>query len=321
MDQPRDANRLKGVRIPDHGKRLGREEGLAYILERLWTFIVKPVLDALSTKVRTLSRLAPSDYMQNSTNIQRIWWCPTGPLAFLPIHAAGIYPDGPKLSDMVISSIIPSLGTLEKASTPLTGKPQLLTVALPTEARLPATRDEVRGIAQHGKGINVIELFESNATKECVLDAIKHSQWVHFACHGKQNLGESAESFLQLANSKLTLTEIIGLNLPNAELAFLSACETATGDKQLEEESVHLAAGMLLAGYRGVIATMWSIDDTLASEIAIETYRLLFNQCNADYRRAADALHFAVKNIRKYKEDKGEKVPLFNLVPFVHLGV
>ncbi|KAJ6529941.1 hypothetical protein DFH09DRAFT_934658, partial [Mycena vulgaris] len=43
----------------------------------------------------------------------------------------------------------------------------------------------------------------------------------------------------------------------------LSACQTARGAKGLQEESVHLAAGMLLAGYRGVIATMWSIMDTL----------------------------------------------------------
>ncbi|KAJ6487356.1 hypothetical protein DFH09DRAFT_841575, partial [Mycena vulgaris] len=41
----------------------------------------------------------------------------------------------------------------------------------------------------------------------------------------------------------------------------LSACQTARGAKGLQEESVHLAAGMLLAGYRGVIATMWSIMD------------------------------------------------------------
>lgn len=203
-----------------------------------------------------------------------------------------------------------------------TAKPQLLTVALPLEARLPATRNEVQSIAQHAKDINTVELLESKATKERVSDAMKHSQWVHLACHGKQNIAKSAESFLSLANgSKLTLTEIIGLNLKNAELAFLSACETATGDKQLEEESVHLAAGMLLAGYRGVIATMWSIEDNLACEIAVETYRLLFEQYNADHRRAADALNFAVKNVSKNREGKGEKVRLFNWVPFVHLGI
>ena len=46
--------------------------------------------------------------------------------------------------------------------------------------------------------------------------------------------------------------------LPKVQLAFLSACQTSVGDKSLSEEAVHLAAGMLAVGYRGVIATMWS---------------------------------------------------------------
>lgn len=47
----------------------------------------------------------------------------------------------------------------------------------------------------------------------------------------------------------------------NAELAFLSACQTAVGDEKIPEESIRLAAGMLAVGYKGVIATMWSIRD------------------------------------------------------------
>ena len=46
---------------------------------------------------------------------------------------------------------------------------------------------------------------------------------------------------------------------PNAELAFLSACQTAAGDEKTPEESAHLAAGMLAVGFKGVVATMWSI--------------------------------------------------------------
>ena len=52
------------------------------------------------------------------------------------------------------------------------------------------------------------------------------------------------------------------------DLAFLSACQKSTGDGRLSEEAVHLAAGMLAAGYRGVIATMWLIRDRYASEFA-----------------------------------------------------
>jgi CHAT domain-containing protein len=40
-------------------------------------------------------------------------------------------------------------------------------------------------------------------------------------------------------------------------LAFLSACETAKGDKTIPDEAMHLAATLLFAGFRGVVATMW----------------------------------------------------------------
>ena len=152
---------------------------------------------------------------------------------------------------------------------------------------------------------------------------MKTSHWVHFACHGVQDNENPTQSCLSLAgigHSKLTLSEIIKLDLKNAELAFLSACQTATGTQQLEEEAVHLAAGMLLAGYRGVIATMWTIDDDVAVEVADETYRRLFEEYKGDSTRAAEALHFAVKKARENLEAKGRS-SLFTWIPFIHMGV
>jgi CHAT domain-containing protein len=39
--------------------------------------------------------------------------------------------------------------------------------------------------------------------------------------------------------------------------AFLSACETAKGDRSQPDQAVHLAASLLFCGFRSVIATMW----------------------------------------------------------------
>ena len=49
----------------------------------------------------------------------RIWWCATGPLAFLLIHAAGIYNKGKtglNISDYVVSSYTPTLTALINAT-------------------------------------------------------------------------------------------------------------------------------------------------------------------------------------------------------------
>src|SRR3984957_12976421 len=53
--------------------------------------------------------------VSQTPNPPRIWWCPTGPLTFLPIHAAGLYNTGDpgfKTSDFVTSSYTPTLTTL-----------------------------------------------------------------------------------------------------------------------------------------------------------------------------------------------------------------
>ena len=55
----------------------------------------------------------------------------------------------------------------------------------------------------------------------------------------------------------LTLAQVMSLNLPDAFLAFLSACETARCDEAQTDQAVHLAAAMLFAGFRSVIGTMW----------------------------------------------------------------
>ncbi|KAJ6527410.1 hypothetical protein B0H19DRAFT_969855, partial [Mycena capillaripes] len=116
-----------------------------------------------------------------------------------------------------------------------------------------------------------------------VEEGMMQSSWVHFACRGVQERRTPTKSALLFNGSlRLTLERITRLSLSHAILAFLSACQTATGDKELLNESVHLATGItpenciLLAGYRWVIATMWSIMDSDASQVAADVYDHLF---------------------------------------------
>jgi CHAT domain-containing protein len=247
----------------------------------------------------------------------------TGFLAFLPLHAAGLYGEqealGSKLSDFVVSSYTPTLTALQNGSSPrAVQKHKMLTIALPLESGLPCTRQELDVIEKNIGDFSVTRLLESEATVENVVQAMEECSWVHFACHGVQNISDPTESALVLAgNSKLTLSRITQLSLPHAELAFLSACQTATGAEDLAEEAVYLAAGMLLAGYRGVIATMWSIKDNDAPKIAEDVYAHLFKEFQPDATEAAYALHIAVQ---KLCGDPKNKKSFFDWVPFIHIG-
>jgi CHAT domain-containing protein len=79
---------------------------------------------------------------------------------------------------------------------------------------------------------------------------------LHLACHGVQE-GDPLKSALVLQDGKLAVEDIMQLNLPHAILAYLSACQTAKGDKNAPDQAVHLAASMLFCGFRSVIGTMW----------------------------------------------------------------
>ncbi|PVF99209.1 TPR-like protein [Serendipita vermifera] len=278
------------------------------ILAILWRHVAKPVIDSLM-------------YQVNTHDPPHIWWCATGPLAFLPIHAAGLYdePDlGHKLSDYVVSSYCPTLSSL---SEPLhqsdQGDFKMLTVAqpaTPNAAPIPQTEDEVKLIRQIASGIQVMNLTGEEATVDRVLHAMQDSNWVHLACHGQQCIGSAMDSGLLLQDGILKLSTVVRARLPKAQFAFLSACQTAMGDESVSEESAHLAAGMLLAGYRGVIATMWSIGDNDAPRIAEDVYQRILQSGKPNWKEAARALHEGVKRLRE------SGAGFISWVPFIHIG-
>jgi CHAT domain-containing protein len=259
-------------------------------------------------------------------DLPRIWWCATGPLAFLPIHAAGIYNNGMArydISDYAVSSYTPTLNALINAgkyhSTRQTFR-GLLAVSQPNTPgylELPNTTEELVRIRQQAHDFTVHELKGPAALIKSVVDGMNTHSWVHLACHAVQHPIEPTKSALCLHDGHLELSTIITKSFPHADFAFLSACQTATGDEKLSEEAVHLAAGLMLAGYSSVIATIWSIMDKDPPIIADHVYSELFSDTLPDSTKAALALHHAVKALRQKVGDSA----FLSWVPFIHVGV
>lgn len=297
------------------------------ILAQLWNSVVFPVLEAMGIEVGLVVSRVLKQYLMKSLQstksdtLPHIFWCLTGPLTTLPLHAAGLYDaqlSGPKLSDFAISSYIPTLASLlDRIDRGTVTEPRLLAIcqtSTPGQAPLHAAELEVNTISQcMKKGVTVLK--DSAATVETTLKVMEDCNWIHLACHGVQDLREPTSSAIILWDGKLTLAEIIKKSLSQAELAFLSACETATGDSKLSEEAVHLAAGMLLAGYRGVIATMWSIQDEDGPTIAKAVYTQIMDGGVPNSMRAAEALHHAALQLQK------QGASFERWVPFIHMGV
>lgn len=98
---------------------------------------------------------------------------------------------------------------------------------------------------------------ELGATVPAVLEQLPKASVLHLACHGQQDTRDPLQSGFCLRDRKLTIAQLMRSNLEGAILAFLSACETAKGDETQPDQTVHLAASMLFAGFRSVICTMW----------------------------------------------------------------
>jgi len=218
----------------------------------------------------------------------------------------------------VVSSYTPTLtAILDPSASKVEDSFTFLTVAqpsMPYATPIPKTEDEVKQVQSLADGLAVVSLINEEATVERVLQAMKDTDWVHMAYHGKQKTGEPMESGLLLHDNILNLSEIVRQALPRADFAFLSACQTAVGDERIADESVHLAAGMFMAGYRGVIATMWSIRDEDAPQVAEDVYRRILKDGKPNRKEAARALHDAAKRLR----DSGRG--FMSWVPFIHLG-
>lgn len=318
----------------------GHSEGLVAfkeILSDLWYKIVFPIINALITQGVLSKNVSASigypfctelimSKPLSSDTLRHVRWCPTGRLSFLPLHAAGDYSKsepGNRVFDFIISSYIPTLNSVIYDAPKEQKKPKILVVACssptPQSLCIPGTKDEVIHIRKHAlsSSLDFTALEEDSATSISVLEDMKKASWTHFACHGVQNPITPTASSLLLANgSELKLSDIAAVDLPHAELAFLSACQTAAGYDKVPSESVHLAAGMLLAGYRSVIATMWSIGDRHAPQVADDVYRHLLRKDSPDYKESALALHLAVGELRK----RVGETSFIAWVPYIHLG-
>jgi CHAT domain-containing protein len=279
------------------------------VLRTLWECVVGPIVEALrDLRVRLGSR---------------IWWCPTAEFTLLPLHAAGLYAKtNYNLSRFYISSYTPTLATLIRARHQVArtaSTPHLAAIGQGKPykgAELPHVAAELGDIARRVAPIlPFTSLTDDDATVQRALDALSQHQWVHLACHGIPNREKPFDSSFAMRDGPLTITDIIRPRLQNPEFAFLSACHTTVGHESSPDESIHLAAAMQFSGFRSVIGSMWSVDDKVVGQIVSAFYdNMVDGSGKLDCRRAAVALHEAVKKLRK-------KIPLEQQIVLIHIGV
>ena len=305
---------------PDAGLegRTAGQEKLSEILGWLWDAAGGPVLKALGYHHPPPGGVA----------WPRVWWAPGGLLSLLPVHSAGhhterLASDHPRrtVMDRVISSYTPTIRALRHARqyvrhaaapggrTLIVAMP--ITPGLPGGGELPNVPLEVAKV--RALLPDIVLLAESGnqqlgdsfdlPTRANVLDQLPSCPIAHFACHGFSDPADPSKSMLLLRDNErhpLTVASLAPVDLGQAELAYLSACDTAlTSTGELIDEAIHLTTAFQLAGFPHVIGTLWKVNDELAVTIADNFYAtLLTSRRGLDTSQAARAIQDAVRTAR-----------------------
>ncbi|MEV6635993.1 CHAT domain-containing protein [Actinoplanes sp. NPDC051470] len=272
------------------------------LLGWLWQSVARPVLDAIPP----------------GAGRHRLIWCPTGLLSLLPLHAAHDRAGASGLADVAICSYVPSLTALARSlarPAPAGTIEDLLTIAVEEHRAaqpLPHVRAEVAAVMEAVPEARHSSFLNLRATRRTVLDELGRHRFLHIASHGLHNGLDPAAGGIALADGVLTVLDLAAAHRDDAELAYLSACRTATTGARLADESIHLGTALFLSGFRAVVGTMWAVADAIAARAARAFYLRLRTGGAAD---TAAALADAVDQLRARYPDE----PLL-WAGFVHIG-
>ncbi|WP_436532516.1 CHAT domain-containing protein [Actinoplanes sp. HUAS TT8] len=288
------------------------EQTLTGLLGWLWQAVAEPVL----------SYLGFSGIPAPGTKWPRLWWCPTGPLTLLPIHAAGHHGDASAAAviDRVVSSYTPTLRALAQAREPLSAPMVADRMLVVTQADTPGQRD-LKGVVGDLAMIRELlpdrrtEIQGTAATRDRVLAELTRHRWVHFSCHGTQDLVDPSRGGLILHDGIMTIPDVAAGRF-HVDYTGIAACKTATGGVPLLDESVTLAAALHFTGHRHVVATLWSVYDTIGTtDLFRDVYCRMTTGGALRPERCAGALHEAVRKLRH--AHPGEPSVW---TPFIHTG-
>ncbi|KAG7447113.1 uncharacterized protein BT62DRAFT_62476 [Guyanagaster necrorhizus] len=301
-----DVTRLHVTVSQSVPRRMGRvqeeKSGMQSVLEMLWHNVIVHLLPTL-----------------DSLGGERIWWCLTGAWVGLPVHAAGLYdedsPQGCNLPNHYISSYIPTLSSLINARRRNTTITIPRTLILDQSHELEKVKVETQLVQSILPDGSTTRWSNDEAGVLAVRDILPSYSWVHFACHGHLNEGNPFLSGFKLWDGVLTLSDMVRATPQDPQFAFLSACSTAIAADRTPDESLHLSAAMQFLGYRSVVATLWPMGDAQGPIVTEHVYRHLTEKGAMDVRRAAFALHSAVRALR----DQGLSVEQWAL--FIHSGI
>ena len=166
------------------------------------------------------------------------------------------------------------------------GNPELEDESL----NLPHAEEEVESIKESYPETSIY--VKDKATEEKAKQLSGNYDIIHFASHGELNPQSPLFSCIKMAKEKdedgrLEVHEIFNLDLENASLVTLSACETGLGKLSKGDELIGLTRGFVYAGTPSIVASLWEVNDKSTSDLMSLFYKNLKTHSKVEALRMA----------------------------------
>ena len=170
---------------------------------------------------------------------------------------------------------------------------------------LPEAGEEVKALARLYGAARSKVYVGAEAREDRVMSEAGQASVLHFTTHGTLNNASPMYSYLTLAeggpndDGLLEAWELMQLDL-KAELAVLSACETARGRIGAGEGVIGFSWAMFIAGVPSTVVSQWKVESASTRDLMVNFHRSLISPASKQTRLAkSDALrHAALKLMR-----------------------
>ncbi|MEO1370124.1 MAG: CHAT domain-containing protein, partial [Acidobacteriota bacterium] len=173
------------------------------------------------------------------------------------------------LIDRFTISYAPSLGVHHLCAQKPPSTAQRSLVLGVADERAPHILEEVRAVASSIGDATRLEGEE--ASEEALRLHGADRRFLHIATHGLFRPDNPMFSAIQLGTSRLSLFDLYNLKL-DAQLVVLSGCGTGLNAVEGADELVGLTRGLLYAGARSVLVTLWDVHDRSTAELMRRLY-------------------------------------------------
>lgn len=217
-------------------------------LQELYNELVQPIRDRLQCEHLII---APHDVLH-----------------YIPFHA--LFDGEQYLADAFTVSYTPSAGVYSMcAEAQVHEDGGALVLGVP-DAQAPFIEQEVRAVSGAIPGARM--LMGPDATQAALAAHGARSRIIHIATHGFFRKDNPMFSGIRLGDSYLSLYDLYQMELP-ADLIVLSGCATGLNVVAAGDELLGLVRGLIYAGARSLVLSLWDVHDKSSAEFMRSFYR------------------------------------------------